>query len=76
MPPFAGEGVNLAFEDVMKLADALRGFIPNRNITLDGALREYEKDAFPRARTAKQLSVGVMEDMLFIPGVRRTVTER
>ena len=76
MPPFAGEGVNLGFEDAMKLSDAIRGFIDGRYSTLNETLRMYEKDAFQRARRGQELSVGVMQDMFFTPGAPRASIER
>lgn len=76
MPPFAGEGVNLGFEDVMNLSDAIRGFLDSPNGTLDETLRTYEKDAFQRARRGQELSVGVMHDMFFTTGAPRAVIER
>ncbi|KAE8152077.1 hypothetical protein BDV25DRAFT_151701 [Aspergillus avenaceus] len=76
MPPFAGEGVNLAFGDAMKLADEIRSFVGNDKVVLDDVLRGYEEDLFRRAGLAQELSVGIMQDMFFTPGAPRTVIEK
>ncbi|KAA8651182.1 hypothetical protein EYZ11_008955 [Aspergillus tanneri] len=59
MPPFAGEGVNLAFEDAMRLADAVSKLIKYPNLTLEKVLQAYENQAFQRAHRAQDLSIGV-----------------
>ena len=79
MPPFAGEGVNLALEDAMRLADAMCQLVEGGSeatYTLERSLREYEEDLFQRARAAQELSTGAMEDMFFTPGAPRTAIER
>ena len=66
MPPFAGEGVNLALEGAMRLGGAILQLVKNNSkASLEGLLREYEEDLFGRARAAQELSAGVMEDMFF-----------
>jgi len=50
MTPFAGEGVNMAMQDAMELAQA----IINSPDDLGKAAKEYEEAMFPRAREAMQ----------------------
>jgi 2-polyprenyl-6-methoxyphenol hydroxylase-like FAD-dependent oxidoreductase len=51
MSPFAGQGVNMAMQDAVELADAI-----NEHPTLDGAIRAYEQSMFVQAKGAAELS--------------------
>lgn len=78
MPLFTGEGVNLAFEDAMRLADVICQSVEDSSskATFDRSLRDYEEDLYRRARAAQELSTSTVEDMFFTPGAPRTVIER
>ncbi|OCL06823.1 FAD/NAD(P)-binding domain-containing protein [Glonium stellatum] len=73
MTPFAGIGVNVAFEDAMKLA---RAIIDASKDTRENALAvkitAYEEEMFERAKKAQQLTYGAMRDMLFTKGAPRS----
>jgi 2-polyprenyl-6-methoxyphenol hydroxylase-like FAD-dependent oxidoreductase len=60
MPPYAGEGANLALQDGAELARAL---IEHPDDT-ETALAQYEKAMVPRARAAAEMSVASL-DMIF-----------
>jgi hypothetical protein len=65
--PFAGEGVNLAFEDCVELADAILKtpcLSPER---LDGSIRNFESDMFRRAKKTSQMTCD-MKDIMFVDG--------
>ena len=76
MTPFAGIGVNLAFEDAMKLAhaiiDASKG---TRDDALAVNIAEYEEEMFRRAKKAQQLTNGAMQDMMFTKDALRSSIE-
>ncbi|KAI9709068.1 MAG: hypothetical protein M1820_003514 [Bogoriella megaspora] len=61
--PFAGEGVNLALTDAMILARE----IVKTPEDLDRAVREYEKEMFPRARESMQKTWNSLQSR-FAPG--------
>jgi 2-polyprenyl-6-methoxyphenol hydroxylase-like FAD-dependent oxidoreductase len=70
MTPFAGEGVNLAFEDGMKLADAIMMSPPNPSLSpeqLDDSIRAFESDMFVRAEKTTRLTRD-MKDLIFVDG--------
>jgi 2-polyprenyl-6-methoxyphenol hydroxylase-like FAD-dependent oxidoreductase len=66
--PFAGEGVNLAFEDSMELADAIltktQSLSPQE---LDSSIRSFESDMFVRAKKTSQLTSD-LKDLVFVDG--------
>jgi 2-polyprenyl-6-methoxyphenol hydroxylase-like FAD-dependent oxidoreductase len=65
--PFAGEGVNLALQDSMKLADAILKIRDASAEQLDDSIREFESDMFVRAKRTTQLTCD-MKDALFVDG--------
>ncbi|TDZ37932.1 Monooxygenase asqM [Colletotrichum spinosum] len=70
MTPFAGEGVNVAFDDAMRLAKAIieaaaKGGTPDM---LDKKVDTFEKDMFPRMAKVQRLTEELMIDTLFTPG--------
>lgn len=73
MTPFAGEGVNLAFEDAMMLAQAILGAEDTNS--LDTNIRLYEQDMTKRATKAQAMTIGMKEDMLFTEGAPKTSIE-
>lgn len=73
MTPFAGEGVNFAFEDAMKLSKGiLDGVEKGSKEALDANVKVYEEDMFKRAVRAQQMTNGMMGDMFFTEGAPRT----
>ncbi|KAF7186852.1 Monooxygenase asqM [Pseudocercospora fuligena] len=62
--PFAGEGVNLAFADAMKLAELIISAAStteqssDQKDTLDKNVKTFEQDMFKRATETQQLTVG------------------
>jgi len=72
MLPFAGEGVNLAFEDAMKLCDAI---LQGETETLDQRIKRFEEDMFYRAKRAQKMTRGMTKAMMFTPGAPRTGIE-
>eukprot|EP00026_Physarum_polycephalum_P008764 Phypoly_transcript_08864.p1 GENE.Phypoly_transcript_08864~~Phypoly_transcript_08864.p1 ORF type:complete len:390 (+),score=75.83 Phypoly_transcript_08864:152-1321(+) len=54
MSPFAGEGVNLAMQDALELANA----ITNCNGDINAAVKNYEKAMFPRVAEKAEESAG------------------
>ena len=69
MTPFAGEGVNLAMTDALRLAGAITA---SRKIdkadAFDQAVKCYEEDMFQRAGITAAVTWGNTEDSLFKPG--------
>ena len=72
MTPFAGLGVNIAFEDAMKLADAIIHATKDDSQSLDAGIEAFEKDMFVRAERAEHLTCGMMRDMFFTDGIPRS----
>jgi len=74
MTPFAGEGVNLAMEDAMKLANAIveDTKIGNTPKTLEECVRSFELEMFARAAPIAEISRLNMEDMFFTPGAPKS----
>jgi 2-polyprenyl-6-methoxyphenol hydroxylase-like FAD-dependent oxidoreductase len=71
--PFGGEGVNLAFQDALKLSNAI---IDTRKETeefsLDARILAFEEDMFARGHKAQVLTEGMKQDMLFTKGAPRS----
>ena len=70
MTPFAGEGVNLAMTDALKLAEAIttgRKMGGNAS-SLNNSIRMFEVEMFHRATPIARTSILQMEDMLFTEG--------
>jgi len=73
--PFAGEGVNLALEDSLKLAEAiLRTPLPSPE-QLDESIRAFESDMFVRAKKTSQLTCDVKDGMFMEGGGPRKNVE-
>ena len=69
MTPFAGEGVNLAMTDSLRLAEAIVGSRKSeRHDAFDQAVKRFEEEMFQRAGIMAEVTRGNMEDMLFKPG--------
>lgn len=73
MTPFGGEGVNLAFQDSLKLANAI---IDATNLglesSLDSKILAFEKNMFYRAHAAQIMTDGMKNDMFFTAGAPRS----
>lgn len=74
MTPFAGEGVNLALEDCIHLADAITRSTSATD--LDKEVKAFEKDIFVRAQKTAQLTYDMMYAMYMTPGAPRHGIER
>lgn len=73
MTPFAGEGVNLAFEDSMKLADAI---LSASRATLNQNVASFEADMFKRATATQQMTYDMLAAMYLTPGAPRQGIEK
>jgi 2-polyprenyl-6-methoxyphenol hydroxylase-like FAD-dependent oxidoreductase len=80
MPPFAGVGVNVAMEDTLKLGRAIVSRkqellgAESRNV-LSEAIKEYEREMFPRAKENAAKSMGGLE-MLFSEDAVKNFAEK
>lgn len=75
MTPFAGVGVNIAFEDAMKLAAAIIDAAKDgKKGALHARVKDFEKDMFSRAENAERLTDGMMRDVLFTEGEPRVAS--
>ncbi|KAH6698129.1 hypothetical protein BKA61DRAFT_530943 [Leptodontidium sp. MPI-SDFR-AT-0119] len=72
MTPFAGEGVNFAFEDAMKLSKVILEGVKNGSEAMDQGIKAFEDDMFERAIHAQKMTNGMMGDMFFTKGAPRT----
>jgi 2-polyprenyl-6-methoxyphenol hydroxylase-like FAD-dependent oxidoreductase len=75
MTPFAGEGVNLAFEDAKSLASAIIGKSKDAKSSLDKRVTKFEEDMFVRAKRAQEMTNGMMRAMFFTVGAPRSSIE-
>lgn len=69
MTPHAGEGVNVAMEDALKLADAIIRSAKSEDFinTLDNAVSEFEDEMMARATRVQKHSLANTKDMYFNP---------
>lgn len=70
MSPFAGEGVNLAMEDALKLAHAITA-AKKAGVTTQGfhnSIRSFEAEMFRRTAPVAKMSRLSMDDMFYTPG--------
>ena len=76
MSPFAGEGVNLAMDDSMKLAQAIKSAVAAEksedHTILNEKVKAFEEDMFVRAEDMAKLSQTMLEDMWMTPGAPRS----
>ena len=72
MTPFAGEGVNLAFDDAMRLSKAIIEGVEEGGEVVDQNIRVFEEDMFVRAGHAQRMTHGMMGDMFFTEGAPRS----
>lgn len=75
MTPFAGEGVNLALEDSLKLSHAILSAADDKE-ALDTNVREFEQDMFVRAGKTQQVTWTAMFGLFRNPGTPRKGIER
>lgn len=73
--PFAGQGVNIAMEDALKLSQALIAGVKNPS-SLDSHITAFEQDMFLRGAAVAQISRANMEDMIFTPGAPESIIDR
>jgi len=69
MTPYAGEGVNLALTDAMRLADAIIATAKSgKKGNLAGEVKKFERDMFVRAKKVQQLTYDLMSIKFFTEG--------
>lgn len=73
--PFAGQGVNIAMEDALKLSQALIAGVKNPS-SLDSHITAFEQDMFLRGAAVAKISRANMVDMLFTPGAPGSIIDR
>lgn len=73
--PFAGEGVNIAMEDALKLSQALIAAVKTPS-SLDSRIIAFEQDMFIRSAAVAQKSRDNLVDMLFTPGAPGSIVDR
>lgn len=73
--PFAGQGVNIAMEDALKLSQALIAGVKSPS-SLDSHITAFEQDMFLRGAAVAQISRANMEDILFTPGAPGSIIDR
>ncbi|OCK85049.1 hypothetical protein K432DRAFT_388975 [Lepidopterella palustris CBS 459.81] len=73
MTPFAGIGVNLAFEEVMYFADVIiEASKDSQKDTFTTYIAPHERAMFVRENKAQVLTYGTMQDILFTEGAPRS----
>ncbi|KAH9842092.1 FAD binding domain [Teratosphaeria destructans] len=75
MTPFAGEGVNLAMEDSLKLSQAILKSVDTPH-QLASNVRTFEEDLFVRGRKTQQVTYDMMAAIYHTPGSPRRGIER
>lgn len=77
MSPFAGEGVNLAMADALKLAHVLTASRKSeKDDAMVEAVKSFEEEMFSRAGIIAEISKENMEDMLFTSGANPSTVTR
>ena len=80
MTPFAGEGVNLALEDTLKLSKAIISAAERtselQRQKLDENVADFELDMFKRAKETQQMTYDMMHATYMVPGSPRNGIER
>ncbi|KAM0330517.1 hypothetical protein ACHAQA_003464 [Verticillium albo-atrum] len=79
MGPFAGEGVNVALEDAMKLAKSIVAAIKEGGdikAALDRHVEAFEKEMFPRMEKVQRLTDELTQDYFRTPGVPQSIMAR
>jgi 2-polyprenyl-6-methoxyphenol hydroxylase-like FAD-dependent oxidoreductase len=75
MAPYAGEGVNVALEDALKLSRAITAAAKEggSSAALSKHVEAFEKEMFPRMERVQSLTEGLTQDWMFTPGAPKTV---
>ena len=68
MTPFAGQGVNIAMEDALNLAQAIIGARDADEMEFDEKIKRYEQDMFERAEKNAKTTKSNMDDIFFTEG--------
>jgi 2-polyprenyl-6-methoxyphenol hydroxylase-like FAD-dependent oxidoreductase len=79
MTPFAGEGVNLGFQDALKLSQAIKKAslsLTNEPTALEAYVQEFENDMFVRARKTARCTQDMLNWTMFTDGSPRSVVEK
>jgi 2-polyprenyl-6-methoxyphenol hydroxylase-like FAD-dependent oxidoreductase len=72
MTPFAGEGVNVGFDDARRLAAAIRQSLDTGS-ALDAAVKNAEEDMFPRMNKFQKLTETCMKLQFFSDDVQNVM---
>lgn len=73
MTPFGGEGVNLALQDALRLANTIIDFkTAGSELSLDTRISAFEEDMFVRGQKAQTMTEKMMQAMLFTAGAPRS----
>ena len=76
MGPFAGEGVNVAMDDAMKLAQAITDSVSSgKPNALNEAVKAFEQEMFERATEVQEMTRLNMIDMFFTPGAPASIID-
>jgi 2-polyprenyl-6-methoxyphenol hydroxylase-like FAD-dependent oxidoreductase len=71
--PFGGEGVNLAFQDALRLSNTIiDAETADIELSLDARVSAFEEDMFVRGQKAQSMTEGMMRAMLFTEGAPRS----
>ena len=78
MTPHAGEGVNVAMEDALKLADAIMRSAKSEDVisALDKEISIFEDEMMTRATKVQKHSLANTNDMYLTPGAPHTVVDK
>ncbi|KAM0276890.1 hypothetical protein ACHAQH_006308 [Verticillium albo-atrum] len=79
MGPFAGEGVNVALEDAMKLAKSIIAAVKegiDAKEALGRHVEAFEKEMFPRMEKVQRLTYDLTRDYFHTPGVPQSIMAR
>jgi 2-polyprenyl-6-methoxyphenol hydroxylase-like FAD-dependent oxidoreductase len=75
MTPYAGEGVNQAFEDALCLSRVIATSVADGK-DLDADVQQFEVEMWERTTKIAQLSLDLLNDWMFTPGAPESIMPR